>query len=332
MNGNLVPATVTFNGTTTPWVDPCNPPPPAGFTCTQDSDCPGIMACQSGSCVAAQTGYFCATQPPGSCGGFGPPVNAQGNLITRDNGRPLLEGYCGAFQTNPFALQSNAVGASNPGGIAQGIQIVKTFPDEGEALVSLPTYPNPYAPDPTKNLGNIQVMVPWLPYQDGVGYPVSTSGSEDVFVNTAQLDFTGQVITPTMDFFPVPINNDPNPFNPTPPYNLAVQAWETQDFLGEVFLCMDSVGEANNGFSNPGDILSAHMYSSAETVIDWVSNHPGSQDACGIIVRYSPYDNYPDFISSLTNGVRLSVEQGAGFGRIVDATVYVPGTGVLAPP
>ena len=114
---------------------------------------------------------------------------------------------------------------------------------------------------------------------------------------------------------------------------MAIQAWETQDFLGEVFLCIDPVSAANRiTAGNPGDILSAHMYSSAETVVQWLAAHPGAQDACGIIVRYSPYDNYPDYITSLTNGIRLGVEQGAGFGRISDATVYVPGTGVLAPP
>jgi hypothetical protein len=49
-------------------------------------------------------------------------------------------------------------------------------------------------------------------------------------------------------------------------------------------------------------------------------------------VRYSPYDNYPDYITSLTAGVRLDIEQGGGYGRVVDATVYVPGSGVVATP
>jgi hypothetical protein len=339
--GNRIPATVTANGKTQPWLDPCNPISAPPVSCAADTDCPGIMACNAGSCVAAETAYFCATQPPGTCKqGLAPPINTTTReLLVRENGKPLLEGYCGAFQVNPFSLSTNAVTptpalpnfVSNLSGTAAGIEIVKTLPDEGEALVSLPTFSNPYAPDATTNTNPTLVMVPWLPFQDGVGYPVSTSGSEDVFVETAQLDFTGQVVTPTMDFLPVPFQTDPNPMNPTPPYGISVKAWETQDFLGEVFVCLDGVTGANHP-GIPGDILSAHMYSSAETIVDWISSHPGAQDACGIIVRYSPYDNYPDFISSLTNGVRLDIEQGAGFGRVTDATIFAPGSGALAPP
>ena len=142
-------------------------------------------------------------------------------------------------------------------------------------------------------------------------------------MTTAQLDFTGQVITPTLDYFPIRPPATPNPSNPTAPYGIAIQAWETQDFLGDVFLCEDVVTGANHP-GIPGDILSAHMYSSAETIIQWVSDHPGSQDSCGIIVRYSPYGNFPDYISSLSYGVRLSIEAGAGYGRVVDATAYAP--------
>ena len=56
-------------------------------------------------------------------------------------------------------------------------------------------------------------MVPWLPFQEGVGYPVpnsTTGGDQDVFVVTAQLDFTGQVLTTTMDYVPIPPASDPN--------------------------------------------------------------------------------------------------------------------------
>jgi hypothetical protein len=74
------------------------------------------------------------------------------------------------------------------------------------------------------------------------------------------------------------------------------------------------------------------MYTSAESIIDWIRTHPRAQDACQLIVRYSPYDNYPDYIQSTTAGVRLGIEQGAGYGRVSDVTVFAPGTGATVNP
>ncbi len=188
----------------------------------------------------------------------------------------------------------------------------------------MPLYTNPYAGAGPQS--SVNVMVPWLPLQEGVGYPVAngaTGGSQDVFVVTAQLDFTGQVITPTMDYLPVPSSpTDPNPRNPAVPFGVSIQAWETQDFLGEVFLCYDAqTAGARVPAGIPGDILSAHMYTSATTIIDWLSSHPEAQASCQLVVRYSPFNNFPDFITSLANGVRLGIDQGYGYGRVVDATL-----------
>ena len=99
----------------------------------------------------------------------------------------------------------------------------------------------------------------------------------DVFVITAQLDFTGQVITPVVDFLPLTPASDPNPFdtNPPPPYQIQVQAIETQDFLGDLFVCVDPVTSANRvGTNVPGDILTAHMYTSVETILELASDPP----------------------------------------------------------
>jgi hypothetical protein len=347
------------------WFDPCNPT--TGQTCATSADCTGQLTCcptadPSGctvnTCVPAKTAYYCATHIDGDCINAGsnlPPLDPNtGAMIVRENGKPFFEGYCGIWQKSPFALQPNAITDANLAGVVSGAKVVKTFPDEGEALVQMPSYKNPYVLDAKAVDPPIQVMVPWYPFQEGVGYPVMASGTRDVFVTTAQLDFTGQVVTPVMDIIPVvdtPCNTaadcpagdscpsdtktcvDPNPTNPTPPYSFQLEAIETQDFLGDVFLCVDPVTSANRaGTSVPGDVLAAHMYTSAATVIDWLAAHPGAQDACQIVVRYSPYDNYPDFIQSSLNGVRLGVEQGAGYGRITDATVFAPGTGTVAPP
>jgi hypothetical protein len=76
-----------------------------------------------------------------------------------------------------------------------------------------------------------------------------------------------------------------------------------------------------------------HLYTSVQTILTWMTNHPTVSiptGACGLIVRYSIYNNYPDYIQSTAYGVRLGVEQGAGGGRISDATLFTPGTGTPA--
>jgi hypothetical protein len=326
-NGNLIPAPKG-------WADPCNPVSTPPATCAMDSDCPGIMSCgatgtpTAGTCGPAKTAYYCATHIDGACaaGGDAPPLNDDGTMVTRENGKPLLADYCALFgQTSPYAIGGGA-----------GITVLKTIPSEGEAFVSLPTYANPYGGGtPT---GEINVMVPWLPYQEGVGYPVpngATGGSQDVFVKTAQLSFEGQVITPIFDFFPVPGKSDPNSqdTNPPAPFGVSIQAIETQDFLGDIFVCYDATTDAERtGTGRPGDILAVHMYSSVATIIDWIAAHPGAQAACQLVIRYSPFNNFPDVVSSLANGVRLDIDQGYGFGRVVDATLFAPGSGVAPTP
>ncbi len=44
-----------------------------------------------------------------------------------------------------------------------------------------------------------------------------------------------------------------------------------------------------------------------------------------MVVLRSPYENFVILIETTTSGVRLQVTQGGGLGRIVGATLYVPG-------
>ena len=97
---------------------------------------------------------------------------------------------------------------------------------------------------------------------------------------------------------------------------MTVQAVETIDFLGDVFLCQDPV---------TGDLLRTRMYGSVQSLLDWIDGHPGVYDACGLLVRYSPYNNFPDYIISRTNGVIVGVTPGGGYGRVNDATLFTPG-------
>src|SRR5205823_1426357 len=105
-----------------------------------------------------------------------------------------------------------------------------------------------------------------------------------------------------------------DPKNPSK--GIGFKSVETSDFLGDVFLCIDP---------NDNTMLLARMYSPVAQLLDWINKHNTAATGCGIIVRYSPYGNYPDYITSLSNGVEVSITQGGGFGRVVSTDLFVPG-------
>ena len=195
---------------------------------------------------------------------------------------------------------------------ATSIKILQTFPNIQSAMVRVPLHANPYDPK-SKGLPVYDVLIPWLPRQPGVGFPIALNGQIDKFVETAQLDFSGTTISANIDYDVV---LDPMTHQPAKDGSIQFLAVETNDFLGQVFLCQDP---------DSGDLLSARMYSPAAAILDWINTHQKALDACGLIVRFSPFNNFPDYITSLNGGVRLGITQGGGFGRVVDVTLFVPG-------
>jgi hypothetical protein len=198
-----------------------------------------------------------------------------------------------------------------------------TSPNTLTAYVNIPNMPNPYnaitltgQAAPT----NIQVTIPWIGSYDGVGFSIPSPGSagatEDKFWQTAQLDFSGILETYLLDVVPYqdPITHDQDG-------TLTVDAIEGDDFLGEAFLCQD-VGQLTT--PGTGDLLGAHMYDSAASILSWITNHPGSEDNCNIVVRYSIYNNYVDAITSMSAGVQLDINTGGGYGRVVGVIAFDP--------
>ena len=299
-----------------PWTAPADAngkPIPVGGVAPHDPCNPSLTGAD-----VVKTAYYCATHVDADCAGAAAqaPTDDAGNIILRDNGRPLLDGYCGIWNETEFTIDA-----------LSDMELVETYPLKQAAKVRMQNHANPY--DQGTDVKPIEVLVPWKPQQEGVGFPVATTGTRDVFVETAQLDFTGQVITPVIDFIPQTIQVDGG----APVTKLKILGVETEDFIGDVFVCYDKISGANRfGTGRPGDILTAHMYTSVQIILDWIQKHPGAQDACGLIIRYSPFNNYPDFIQSSVNGVRLNIEQGAGFGRVSDVTIFAPGTGNPAAP
>ncbi len=100
-----------------------------------------------------------------------------------------------------------------------------------------------------------------------------------------------------------------------PTNRIEIRAIDTSDFLGDVFMCKDPI---------TNDILRVRMYDSAQSVLDWLTKHPGSSNACDIIVRYSPFNNYIDKIFARTYGVTLDISKSFGAGRVDDAELWDP--------
>ncbi len=259
------------------------------------------------------TAYYCATTldkvkcsvtSAGTTTTYTPPLDAKGNVILDETGRPLLQPYKGAFG---IARTSWTLGTTP-------VTVGKTLDTIQQAVVRIPLHKDPYdqTSDPPAGAPLLSILVPWVPKQPGIGFPVALTGTRDKFIETYQLDLSGTTISANIDYDVVLDQNG----NPSKTGDIIFKAVETTDFLGNVFLCKDDVSK---------DLLAVEMYTPVAVILDWLSAHPGTYQSCGLIIRYSPYGNYADFITSLTNGVRLGITQGGGFGRVVDVTIFTPG-------
>jgi hypothetical protein len=222
-----------------------------------------------------------------------------------DDGYPILSRYPGAFagKSTAFTLGPTA------------IKIVQTYPNIQQAMVEVPLSADPYDPTsgPSTLGASAQWLIPWAPKQPGIGFPIALTGTLDKFITANEMDFSGTTISANINYDAA---IDPSTGHAATDGSIQLLAVETTDFLGEVFLCQD-----------PGtkDLLRARMYTSVQDIVDWLATHPGATNACGIVTRYSPFNNFVDYITSLTNGVRLGITQGGGLGRVVDVTLFVPG-------
>jgi hypothetical protein len=276
---------------------------------------PAICTAGKGNCQLGNTAAAMGCQ-------YGPPVTADGDVMLDDLGKPYLAAYAHIIDhgATPFAL--NMV-STPPAWVPTGttdkgspVKILMTDDFIGQALIQVPIMGNctgslpcsydPFGSSPTQT---VKYLVPYAPQQPGIGFGIPLNGQIDKFISTSQLDLSGTTVSANIDYTITPDASGKG-------QNVNFLAVETQDFLGEVFVCQDAATR---------ELLTARMYTSVQTMTDWIDAHPKAKDDCQIIIRYSPFNNYPDFITSLTNGVKLSVTQGSGFGRIVDATLFVPG-------
>ena len=249
-----------------------------------------------GAPIPGKDAWYCATHVDKACPNGPPTDSITGKALLDGEGRPLFTNYRGIFTGTAYTIGSK-------------IPFTSTMPYIASALIALPNYDDPY--DTTSNNTPISVLVPWIPPQPGTGFDIPINGQRTQFIQTGTLDFSGVTITTNIDYLPTYDATTGALTGGT------IAAAETQDFLGEVFPCVDAASH---------DILRVKMYTSTADIVAWLEQHPGAQAACNIYVRYSPFGNYPDYITSVTNGVLMSVEPGAGGGpsRIGDATLFNP--------
>jgi hypothetical protein len=257
------------------------------------------------------TAYQCATADPparSACGGQTPPLDADGNTLKSEDGRPILEHYKAAFEGSQTAF---TLGMPWPVGVDR-VKVTDIQPFLASAYMTVPLFETPY--DPTTPMqGNITRLIPYEPKQPGLGFNIPINGQLDRFVQTYHCDLSGRTISLQVMW---DWELDPDGGQPLGNGSVDLKAVQSGDFLGEVFLCQDPAD---------GSLLRAHMYTTTDELLDWMIARPDATAACQMIVRYSPFGNYPDYISSLANGVTIGITQGGGKGRVVDALLFVPG-------
>ncbi|MBI5536228.1 MAG: hypothetical protein HY898_26130 [Deltaproteobacteria bacterium] len=265
--------------------------------------------------TAYRKAYQCATINKGApgvnwdeevklCDGQTPPMNPKDPTdIERDeDGMPILYHYKGAFVGNATAF---ALRTSSP------MKVDKIQENIASANFTMPVYENPYSSKTT--LSTLTKMVPFEPKQPGIGFNIPVNGQLDRFLSTYHCDLSGRTISLQLAW---DWTLDPVTMQPKGDGQIDLMGLHADDFLGDVFLCQDSA---------TGDLLKARMYTTTDYLLDWMIKHPKAVDDCEIIIRYSPFGNYPDYISSLKNGVMMGVNQGGGKGRIIDAQMWIPG-------
>jgi hypothetical protein len=249
--------------------------------------------------------YYCATNlgPSGQGDpdclnpalGGGPangPPKYKGAVMLDGNGKPLLSAYRGAFTGTPFAIGSAFM------------TLVQPQPYTKSATVAIPFFADPYAPAIAAGSPPPRMTMPdWTPLAPGAGLLIPLDGQRDRFLPAAKVDFSGQNLDMTVAY------------QIQPDKTMKILGIESHTFEGSIFLCQDPITH---------DLLSVQQYDSVANIQAWISSHPGVYEACDLLVRNSAIDSSPVQVAAKKAGVVLTVGQGSGVGRVVDAFFYDP--------
>lgn len=239
-----------------------------------------------------KSAWACATASPpdpAHCDGQTPPLDAQGQPLRDDQGRPLLGPYASAMG-----------GASTPLTLGTtGVKVGGALPGLASAVVDLPQQ-DPMQP-------HRSALVPWWPAQPGLGFPIAIDGNTDRFISTSRFDLSGVTLSARVDY---DVALDPLTHRPLPGGAQRLLAVESSGFWGEVFLCLDP---------RTGELLHARMATAATEVLGWLAAHPAAAAACDIVVGYAG----PALaqVTSRRSGVRLAFGPAAA---VTGATLFLP--------
>jgi hypothetical protein len=194
-------------------------------------------------------------------------------------------------------------------------------------MITVPIWSNPFDPTSAKPATDktISALLPFLPKGAGVGFPVTIDGSRDKFYNTNQMTFTGETLDATLDFESVAFNTADGGVTT----GNVVRAVESTNYLGLAFACVqtsigpDAAHPLRVAAGQP-DVLAVRMYENADDLLEYLKIYPSATAACGIQIKYSPYGNYADYISSLQYGVRFGLTPGFGGAVVTDLTLFDP--------
>jgi hypothetical protein len=225
----------------------------------------------------------------------GPPKDSvTGQYLKNDYGEPALTRYQGAFAEfeTVFKIGTNY------------FKKTKELPFIRSAQVEIPNFADPYAAnDPANTSTPLQTIADWIPKSPTNGFWIPINGQRSRFYAAESLNFGGATLSMSIDG------------QEQADGTFKIQAIQSSDYMGDLYLCKDPLS---------GDLLRIEMYESMENVIRWVQDHPGSYDACGLIIAYSSYNNYPLYISAQKAGIAALVSTGSGFGRIASVQMWDP--------
>ncbi|MFI5296860.1 MAG: hypothetical protein ACHREM_02085 [Polyangiales bacterium] len=245
-------------------------------------------------------------------------------------GEPLYKNYADAFGNSFLSLPP---GGMLGGGAQVPVPVTideSTYVLEQNAYSTIPIWSAPFGGVPGVNgntntkTGDYKVLVPFVPKGAGVGFPVTIDGSRDGFINTYLLDFTGGAtgflggsISATL-FYDHAFATDADS-GVVSPNGILVKGIDTNDYLGLVFPCAEI-----NASGTAYDVMGVRMYENAITITNYLATYPTAAQDCDIIIKYSPYGNYADYITSRANGIRMGFSPGSGGSVVTDLTVYDP--------
>lgn len=224
----------------------------------------------------------------GFCGADNlPPVDATGNFARNAAGRPLLEPYKGGFASTSTVLNLGR----NIGAVPNDLfTALKKDPSLELAKIQFATRTETYNPLSAPGTNAAQVVGYTIP-TNSTGFFIPINASRDRFVQTEDYFTSGNAITTTLKVVPALEK----------PGAVRLSSVDTNDFLGEVFVCADN-----------GELLTVRMFTPGEVVLDWLLRHPAAYASCNIIVDYWEYGTVLSRVTSIANGVIVNFTRPSG--------------------